>query len=486
MDIICQWCRGNLDIIFFIYGLAFVTMGIGILIQPKKGSEFGLAHILWLLAAFGITHGANEFLDMWAIIKGENPILGVVRWLTLIISYFFLFEFGRRIFRMAVSTKAKSKTAFYLAWCLSLGIGLFILICALISIDFWKTGTMLARYLLGFPGGLLTGLGFFMYYRYQKEKLAHVGARKYFLSAGLSFLIYAILGGLVVPKGNFFPANWLNTDSFCSVVKIPVQVFRAICALVAAWAVGGVLSIFNWETITRLMELDKLKSDFLLSVSHEMRTPLNSIMGYSKMLLTYKDEEEKKKEEFLRIIYKESKRMEALVNNMLDLVKIESGRKEWHIEDVPIEEPILFALEEISPMAREKGLSTEQNLKKGLPKVKADRQAIEQVLSNLLSNAVKFTPTGGKITVATFKQEGAVQVSVTDTGIGIAKDDQDKIFDKFVQIIDKRAGKPKGTGLGLSIAKEIIKHHGGRIWVDSELGKGSTFSFTIPLTIKES
>ena len=256
MDLIHRWFLSNLDIVFFVYGLAFVIMGIAILVQSKKGSEFKIANILWLLAAFGIIHGTNELLDMWTIIKGRYAVLDFIRWFILIISYFFLFEFGRQLLRLTTprSSVWQKKIAKLLVWWLLPIMVLFILISGFMSSDFWQTGSIWTRYLLGLSGGLLIGSGLFLYYENEKEILRPLKVKKYFFLVGVSFFIYGILGGLVVPKGNFLPSSWLNTDSFLLTVKIPVQVFRAVCAIVALWGVGGMLKIFNWETRTKLQE----------------------------------------------------------------------------------------------------------------------------------------------------------------------------------------------------------------------------------------
>jgi PAS domain S-box-containing protein len=256
MDLIHQMFYRNLDVVFFIYGLAFIIMGITVLVQPKKGSEFRIANILWLLGFFGITHGINEILDMWAIIKGRNPGLDLIRWFILIISYIALFEFGRRLFCISLLRfqDKDSKSSFLLGWWMLFIIGGVILGAGLLSSDFWKNGSIWTRYLLGLPGGILIGFGFSRYYKSEIDTLRPLKVKKYFMLLSSAFIIYGILGGTVVPKGNFFPANWLNTESFLFNVKIPVQVFRAICALTAAWAVGGMLKIFNWEIRSKLKE----------------------------------------------------------------------------------------------------------------------------------------------------------------------------------------------------------------------------------------
>lgn len=256
MDSIRQWFEHNLDAVFFVYGLAFMVMGIAILTQARKGSKFKLAGILWLLALFGLTHGSNEILDMWAVIKGRGRVLDAVRWGVLVISYIFLFEFGRRIFRLTVSKSSLwlKEIAGVLGWWLSLLLLFIVLVFGFASQDFYRTGSVWSRYLLGLSGGLLTGLGFFSYYKYEREILEIIKVKKYFLCVGLSFLVYGILGGLVVPKADFFPARWLNTDSFLLVVGVPVQVFRAICAVIIAWAAVGILRIFGWETIGQVRD----------------------------------------------------------------------------------------------------------------------------------------------------------------------------------------------------------------------------------------
>lgn len=244
MDSILQWFQLNLDVVFFFYGLAFLIMGITVLVQLRGESRFRIVDIVWALAGFGITHGVNELLDMWALIKGRHPGLDILRLFILVISYIFLFEFGRRFFYLTGKQK-KHIGVLNNVWVWP---GLLVIICALSfgSSDIWKIGGIWARYLLGFPGAILAGLGFLSYYK--KELQAPLKLKKYFQTAGLVFLIYGFLSGLVVPGADFFPANWLNNDSFLALAHIPVQVLRCLCAIIAAWAVIAALHIFNWET----------------------------------------------------------------------------------------------------------------------------------------------------------------------------------------------------------------------------------------------
>ena len=239
----------HLDVVFFVYGMAFFIMGTAILAQPREKSEFRLADILWFLAAFCFIHGLNEFLDMWAIIKGSGKVFDLIRLCALTVSYVFFFEFGRRLFSMAVSsTKSYSrKLSGFLPFWFSLLMGFIIALRIILYPDDLNAGVIIARYFLGIPAGILTGLGFILYCNFNHRPLEDIKIRQSFLMAGISFLVYGVLGGLIVPKGNLFFSSWLNTDSFLILFKFPVQLLRAICASAAAWGVCSILRIFNWE-----------------------------------------------------------------------------------------------------------------------------------------------------------------------------------------------------------------------------------------------
>lgn len=279
--------QNNLDIVFFIYGFAFVAMGIAILVQPRKESGFRLADILWLLALFGGIHGLNEFLDMWAIIKGRHPLLDMIRWFVLVISYIFLFEFGRKLFCLTKpgSPPYQKRIAQLLSWWITPVIGIFIFTAGSMSADFWKTGSIWTRYLLAFPGCMLVAFGLNLYYKSQQEILGGLSVRKYFLLGGISFIIYGTLGGLIVPKGSFFPSNFINTDSFLSTLKIPVQVFRAACAVSAAWAIGGILKVFNYEMREKLKRTQR-QLEGQLDKNLRLTKNLGSLFDISKDILT--------------------------------------------------------------------------------------------------------------------------------------------------------------------------------------------------------
>ncbi len=234
------------------------------------------------------------------------------------------------------------------------------------------------------------------------------------------------------------------------------------------------------EANARLRELDRLKSEFLSTVSHELRTPLTSIRSFSEILLKYGVDDPDKRRQFLEIIQQEAERLTRMINELLDLSKIEAGRVEFHIEPVDLGEAIQKAAEVARPLCEEKGVRIETSVEELLPPVAADPDRLQQVLANLLSNAVKFSPAGGTIWVGAVAGEGEAVVSVADEGEGIPEGRLAEVFERYSQIRDPQKSHPLGTGLGLAISREIVQRLGGRIWAESRPGAGATFSFTLP------
>jgi CheY-like chemotaxis protein len=214
-------------------------------------------------------------------------------------------------------------------------------------------------------------------------------------------------------------------------------------------------------------------------VSHEIRAPLSSIRSFSEILLNYGDIEPDTLREFITIINKESERLTLLANEILDVVRLESGKTEWHMDSVDLNSVARTAVSTIGPLIHDKELDVAVEAKEPGPAVRGDRNRLLQVFLNLLSNAVKFT-SKGKITIGIEDLLGEVKCYVSDTGEGIYPEESEKIFEEFYRIGDSLEGRPRGSGLGLSICKNIVEAHGGRIWVESELGKGSTFYFMLP------
>ena len=228
----------------------------------------------------------------------------------------------------------------------------------------------------------------------------------------------------------------------------------------------------------RLKELDKLKSDFVSMVSHELKTPL-AAMRTSAQVLDMADAGEETKREMLDIILRNIDRQTNLVNDLLDLSRIESGRMELKIGSVSLDSVIADSIESVKQAASEGDIKLNVELSESLASVKGDREKLTQVVINLLNNAIKFTPRSGEISIKARELNGQVEVKVSDTGIGIPPEDLDSVFDKFYQVDSTLTREAGGTGLGLAICKGIIEAHNGRIWAESELGKGSTFVFTL-------
>ena len=223
------------------------------------------------------------------------------------------------------------------------------------------------------------------------------------------------------------------------------------------------------------------KSEFLANMSHELRTPLNAIIGFSEVLSERMfGELNEKQDEYLKDIHASGQHLLSLINDILDLSKIEAGRMELELTDFDFPTTLDNTLTLIRERAGRRGITLHLSVDERLGQMRADERKIRQVVLNLLSNAIKFTPEGGRIEVAAVPRDEFVEVSVSDTGIGIASEDQEAVFEEFRQV-GTAAKKVEGTGLGLALSRKFIELHGGRIWVKSELGQGSTFTFSLPL-----
>ena len=226
------------------------------------------------------------------------------------------------------------------------------------------------------------------------------------------------------------------------------------------------------------------KSAFLANMSHELRTPLNAIIGFSEALLAKLfGELNPKQHEYLQDIHDSGQHLLSLINDILDLSKIEAGRLELDAEDVHLPTAIENALTLIRERAARKGIAVESQLDPALGEIRADARKLKQILINLLANAVKFTDEGGKLTVRAAPTASGVRVEVADTGIGIAPEHQELIFEEFRQVVDPSARKQEGTGLGLALVRRLVTLHGGEISLESALGRGSVFRFTIPAVL---
>ena len=229
-------------------------------------------------------------------------------------------------------------------------------------------------------------------------------------------------------------------------------------------------------------EANKAKSEFLANMSHELRTPLNSVLGFSEVLQDKMfGELNEKQEEYVNYILESGQHLLSLINEILDLSKIEAGEVEMKLDEVRIGDLLKNSLTMIKEKALKHGIELSLKLEDGLPDIYADERKVKQVVFNLLSNAVKFTPDGGKVGIEAVKEDEHIRVTVWDTGIGIKGEDREKLFKEFQQLDSSADKRYQGAGLGLALSKRLVELHGGRICVESEAGKGSRFSFTLPI-----
>ncbi|MDO6389668.1 ATP-binding protein [Pontibacter sp. BT731] len=234
----------------------------------------------------------------------------------------------------------------------------------------------------------------------------------------------------------------------------------------------------------RLKQLDELKDEFLSTVTHELRTPLTSIRALSEILYDNPEMEREDQEHFLHTIVKESERLTRLITHVLDLERFESGRQKLNLGPVQIEEVVRESVQALEQLVQEKNIDLVVDVQHNLPAINGDKDRLMQVLVNLVSNAIKFChPEQGRIIVSGYYIDGDIKVNVVDNGKGIDPEFHKQIFDKFYQAQNQNIRKPEGSGLGLAISKKIIESHQGRIWVESEAGKGSRFSFVLPVRV---
>jgi signal transduction histidine kinase len=233
----------------------------------------------------------------------------------------------------------------------------------------------------------------------------------------------------------------------------------------------------------QLKSLDKLKDDFMSSVTHELRTPLTSIRALAELMVDDPDMSAEQRQQFTAIIVAETERLSRLVNQVLDMAKIESGHAEWHTAPVDLQSLAEAAVQTTRELFRERGAQVELHTEPGLPVLRCDADRLTQVMMNLLSNAAKFVPQGrGRVQVRMRRSGDAVRVEVHDNGPGVPAEQQGLIFEKFRQGGDE-AHRPQGTGLGLPISRQIVEHFGGRMGVTSTPGEGSCFHFELPLAL---
>jgi signal transduction histidine kinase len=264
-----------------------------------------------------------------------------------------------------------------------------------------------------------------------------------------------------------------------------VQVYKILAAQLAVAIQNAYFFTEQLNTAEKLREVDRLKTDFLARMSHELRTPLNSIIGFADVLLMGLDGElTERMMEDLQLIRSSGYHLRDIIGDILDMSKIEAGRLELNYETFDIHRVAAELMATASPLAEQKGLNLELSIADDVSSLSADRTRIRQVLWNIVGNAIKYTD-HGDVHVYVQRNNGEVTFVVTDTGVGIPPEELPRIFEQFRQVELPSRGSIGGTGLGLSISKSLIEMHGGRIWVESQPGKGSLFGFSLPSGTRE-
>jgi len=316
------------------------------------------------------------------------------------------------------------------------------------------------------------------YDKIKKLGEAEVNASKVAIAMGLISLVGGIVVSIFITLNITRPLAEIKK----STGEIALGNFPDDLKLTSPPEITELANAFN-IMCAKLKQIDKLKSDFFSLMSHELRTPLTTIKEGTNLMIEGLENGTAtgKQKRLLTIISEESNRLINLVNSLLDLSKMEAGMMAYNFVPTDIARLINQVSREIEPLAENRNVKIHTDLSNGSPLIKVDRDRMLQVLRNLVGNAVKFTPDGGHVTVSSRPIEDGVNVSVEDTGAGIPSDNLSTIFNKYEQVTLGGSNKIKGTGLGLSIVKHIIDAHGGKIWVESTMEQGSTFSFVLPV-----
>ncbi|MGH9567184.1 MAG: sensor histidine kinase, partial [Candidatus Angelobacter sp.] len=235
------------------------------------------------------------------------------------------------------------------------------------------------------------------------------------------------------------------------------------------------------RSLAKEMALARLKSDFVSNVSHELRTPLALIRLYSETLEMGRLKDASKQQEYYEIIRKESERLSALINNILDFSRIEAGRKEYDFRETDVRELVRTTLDAYRYQIEQSGFTFEETIDENVPSMSVDREAISRSLLNLVNNALKYSPENKYIAVNLTRKNGSVELQVVDHGMGIPRAEQNKIFEKFYRVGDPLVNNTRGSGLGLSLVRHIVHAHGGTVTVESTPGEGSKFTITLPV-----
>lgn len=460
-----------MDIIYFIYGLSFFVLGVLILSVPTKESNLFFAKKIWLLGMFALIHAFVEWMVLYRHIYKNESSLILFEIVLLLISYLFLFEFSRFILRKSFENPYSKWHFIYYIYSAPVIYSLGTVLLLIYVNDFaGLDGIIIAiRYTYGFWGALFLGIGLYFYSNTLKDIQSILKIRWYLKISGISFLLYAIFAGLVVPEVNAFPANYLNEVWFRDTFHIPVQVFRALCALVIALSSIKVLDIFRTELESKLQKSFQQIKEFNSNASHQLKTPLSAMKVQIDVTLQ-KSRTCQEYEIVLQSINEEVDVLQELITNLLTLTRMQDKSIKDAFEKISVDDILLEVVGEYLLVANKKSIQLEIEELDELT-ILGNKTLLNIFITNLIDNAVKYTPNNRTIHI-TLKDK---TLTIKDEGIGIAKENLNSIFNKFYQIRDKENKSYKGYGLGLPMVQKIVKLHDATIFVDSEVDKGTTF-----------
>jgi two-component system sensor histidine kinase ResE len=285
----------------------------------------------------------------------------------------------------------------------------------------------------------------------------------------------------------------LFLDIFEKVVQTEEEQVGTITAQGRSWTIA-MAPLYNTEKLrgavavvrdmTEQERLDKLRNDFVANISHELRTPLAMLQGYSEALVDDVVSSAEERQELAKIIHEESLRMGRLVNDLLDLARIQAGHIELNLKEQPLEPVVEHTLRKFSNLAKEEQIDLIEEIEPLKHRYAIDEDRMEQILTNLIDNAIRHTPQQGAVTISLKENERGAIIAVKDTGQGIPKDDLPFVFERFYKADKARTRGKSGTGLGLAIVKDLVEAHGGQIEVHSKMGEGTTFTIYLPKNIK--
>jgi signal transduction histidine kinase len=461
----------GMEILLFIYGLSFFVLGTSVFFSKPKESEYFFASKIWLLGTFAIVHSSVEWIGSFLYIHPElkGGFISYLQLFLLLLSYIFLFEFSRFIVGKSFKT-LNQKEIVILKLCNPVMIysAVTALLAFLIFLHPTINGINAAiRFTYGFWGSLILGIGLYNYGGSLKKSHNIKKLKLYFKISGVAFVFYAIFAGAIVPKITYFSGNIINTNTFFDIFQIPVQFFRAVCAVVIAVASIKALEIFRYELITKLNESYNKIKKFSQDASHQIKTPLTIVRLQTEITLK-KDREVSEYKNTLNAIDKEIISLQNMVNNLLLLTKMEDSSIKNKFEMVEIDAILLEIFEEFLVMAQYKGVVLDIKDLEHL-EIQGEPTLLKILFSNLIDNAIKFTPKGKRVTMLLTKSKFIIK----DEGLGISKDEIPMVFDKFFRVNILTKDRSKGYGLGLSMVKKIAQIHRLNINIESRLNFGT-------------